>query len=187
VRHSLCALVAVATLAAGCGRNDDTDAGNDSYKSQAHDVAGVAPRANGSTAPDTTVDARKMKRKRLERMQEALQLTPDQTRKIEQILESNGSNRQVNQVLTAEQRRTWDTYKERRKSMRKEQPDWVDRMTVALDLSEEQIARMREIKAQGGKRKEMRRVLTPPQLAKLKELRKEAKVGEAEGAKSTDL
>ncbi len=58
-------------------------------------------------------------------------------------------------------------------------------MQEQVQLSEEQVAKMREIRDSGGSREEMRAVLTIEQVAQLKQLRMEAKQAKAQDGAET--
>lgn len=72
---------------------------------------------------------------------------------------------------------------------KEEKPGMTDRrltkMQEQVQLSDEQVAKMREIRESGGNRSEMRAVLTEEQAAQLKQLRMEARKAKAEDGAET--
>jgi hypothetical protein len=103
------------------------------------------------------------------RMQDALGLTDEQVKEMRAIRDAGGSREEMNAVLTPEQQlKAVDHRKARQANPEKR----MDRMKQKLDLSDEQVAQIQEIKQAGGSREEVRAVLTSDQQAEFDEMRK---------------
>lgn len=102
------------------------------------------------------------------RMQNELDLTDEQVKKMREIRDQGGSRAEMQAVLTPEQRA-------RAAGLRKEHAGELEerkaRMQEHLGLSNEQMTKMEEIRTQGGTREDMRAVLTPEQQAKFDAMR----------------
>ena len=104
----------------------------------------------------------------LAKMQQQLDLTDEQMATIREIQKSGGDRAEVRAVLTPEQQAKAAELKKARKNDRAERRT---RMQQELGLSDEQVAKMAEIRKAGGSREEVHAVLTPEQQAKLEEMR----------------
>jgi cyanate lyase len=105
----------------------------------------------------------------LNRMQQQLQLTDDQVTEMRQIRDDGGSRKEVRAVLTDEQK---VRSKGRKHSVSDEQ---LNRMQEQLQLTDDQVAKMRQIRDEGGTRAEIRAVLTEEQKVQAEETRSERK------------
>lgn len=96
-------------------------------------------------------------------MEDKLGLTDEQVQKMREIRDNGGSMADMRAVLTPEQ-------KVKAAQLRKEHEGaFADRkaqMQQSLGLSDEQVAKMAQIRKDGGSREDMRAVLTPEQQAK---------------------
>ena len=92
-------------------------------------------------------------------------VTEEQHAEMRAIRESGGSRDDIKAVLTSEQQQQLDELKEARGGSR---ADRIEVMKERLDLSDEQVAQMQEIREEGGNREDMFEVLTPEQQEKLK-------------------
>ncbi|MAT94615.1 MAG: hypothetical protein CME59_18745 [Halioglobus sp.] len=105
-------------------------------------------------------------------MFEELDLSDEQREQIREIRESGDTRKEIHAVLTPEQR-------EKAKSLRKKHHDKragrMEHLKDELDLSDEQLAQMREIRQNGGSRDEVRAVLTAEQQEQFDQLRAEHK------------
>lgn len=108
----------------------------------------------------------------LERMQEELGLTEEQVEQIREIRESGGGREEIHEVLTEEQQAKAHELRSQRKE---KHAGKLERMQEELELTDEQLAEMREIRESGGSRKDMHAVLTDEQQAKFEELRAQRK------------
>lgn len=106
------------------------------------------------------------------RMQDDLGLTDEQVKKMREIRDSGGTREEMNAVLTPEQR---VKAAEVRKSHRAEFAERKSRMKEELGLSDEQVAKMEQIRQEGGSREEMRAVLTPEQQTRFDAMRSQYK------------
>jgi Spy/CpxP family protein refolding chaperone len=101
-------------------------------------------------------------------MQNDLGLTDEQVKKMREIRDQGGSREDMQAVLTPEQRAKVVGL---RKEHMGERAARKDRMQARLDLSDEQMTKMEEIREAGGSREEMRAVLTPQQQSKFDAMR----------------
>lgn len=99
---------------------------------------------------------------------EELDLTEAQQTEIREIRESGGGRDEIHAVLTDDQKARLE---ELRKEHRSKRGDRAGRLQKALDLSDEQVAEIREIHAAGGSRDEVRAVLTEEQQAAFDDMR----------------
>jgi Spy/CpxP family protein refolding chaperone len=106
------------------------------------------------------------------RMQNELGLTDEQVKKMREIRDQGGSRAQMQAVLTPEQRAKVVAQHKEHGGNREERKS---RMQTELGLSNEQMAKMEEIRKAGGSRQEIRAVLTPQQQAKFDALRSQLK------------
>jgi Spy/CpxP family protein refolding chaperone len=112
-------------------------------------------KSNGKAAP-------------IARMQDNLDLTDEQVKKMREIRDGGGSREEMQAVLTPEQQAKAAAL---RKAHKSERGDRRDRMQEQLGLSDEQMKEMAAIRQKGGSREDMRAVLTPEQQAKFDALR----------------
>jgi len=120
----------------------------------------------GGTGPDGAPPPHKPPH--FERMKDNLGLTDEQVQKMREIRDNGGSRQEMQAVLTPEQRTKMI---EMRKEHKAEFGGGKGFMAQQLGLSDEQKAKMAEIRQAGGSREEMRAVLTPEQQAKFDEMR----------------
>ena len=102
------------------------------------------------------------------RMQDDLDLTDEQVKKMREIRDQGGSRAEMQAVLTPEQRAKAAGLRKEHKGDREARKS---RMQEHLGLSDEQMTKMEEIRKKGGSREEMRAVLTPQQQAKFDAMR----------------
>ena len=115
---------------------------------------------------------------RLSKLQETLGLSDEQVAEIREIRATGGSRDDIREVLTDEQRQMLDTHRARRQGSRdgaggrwtahhgrgmQGRSPRVSHLQQALGLSDEQAAEIREIRATGGNRDDVRAVLTDEQ------------------------
>jgi Spy/CpxP family protein refolding chaperone len=101
---------------------------------------------------------------RLGRLQKHLDLSDDQVSQIRQIHENGGGREEIGAVLTQDQRAKMGKHRG--------SEDRFKKMQEQLNLSEEQVSQIRDIRSNGGGRKEVAKVLTEEQLSQVKEHRK---------------
>ncbi len=116
---------------------------------------------------------------RLERMQNHLDLSDEQVLQIREIHENGGGREEIGAVLTEEQRTKMA------KGKRKGAEKRLKHMQEKLDLSEEQVSQIREIRSNGGSREDVAKVLTEEQLSLVKEHRKNKEPWRKSGKSST--
>ena len=102
---------------------------------------------------------------KFQRMQQELNLTDEQVNQMREIKAKGGSHDEINAVLTEEQRNKMAEMKGRRGG------DRYARMQKELNLSDEQVAKMRELRASGGSREEIDAVMTADQRKQWEEIR----------------
>lgn len=115
---------------------------------------------------------------RLERMQKHLDLSDDQVLQIQEIHENGGGKEEVGAILTEAQRAKMGKHrgsKSRLKHMQKQ-----------LDLSDEQISQIREIRSNGGNREDVAKVLTEEQRSQMKAHRAQSEHRRGHGEDSGD-
>jgi Spy/CpxP family protein refolding chaperone len=98
-------------------------------------------------------------------MQEKLGLSDDQMTQMREIREQGGGREEMRAILTDEQQAQMKEMKGHDKGGREE------RMQSHLNLSDDQMTQIRQIREQGGNREDMQAVLTEEQRAKLAERR----------------
>lgn len=108
-------------------------------------------------------------KKHMVHMQQELGLTQEQIAEMKEIRERGGSKEELHAVLTEEQQ---VKARELRSERQARHGGSLTRMQRHLDLSDAQVAQMKEIREQGGTREEIRAVLTQEQQEKLAELRR---------------
>jgi Spy/CpxP family protein refolding chaperone len=113
---------------------------------------------------------------RLGRMQKHLDLSDDQVSQIQQIHDNGGGREEIGAVLTQDQRAKMGKHRG--------SEDHFKKMQEQLNLSEEQVSQIRDIRSNGGGREDVAKVLTEEQLSQLKELRKKNKNRRESGANS---
>lgn len=99
----------------------------------------------------------------LEHMRTRLGLTDEQVEQIRTLREQGGNREDLRAVLTDEQRALMDQHRAERTGRRGGQGPNFNKLKTTLGLSEEQSAQMRDIRASGGSREDMRAVLTEEQ------------------------
>ena len=111
-------------------------------------------------------------------MKDELGLTDEQVRKMREIREAGGSREEMNAVLTPEQQAKAAEMRKAHTGKR------MDHMQEFLGLSDEQAAKIEQLRKSGGSREEIRAVLTPEQQAKLDAKKQDRKkeMLDAEGA-----
>ncbi|MDH3993108.1 MAG: hypothetical protein OEV47_09350 [Gammaproteobacteria bacterium] len=102
------------------------------------------------------------------RMQQELGLSEQQIQQMREIREQGGSREDMRAVMTEEQQ---TRAQEMRKSRQGDHAQRMNRMKEQLELSDEQVTQMQQIREQGGSREDMHAVLTEQQQAKLAEKR----------------
>jgi Spy/CpxP family protein refolding chaperone len=107
--------------------------------------------------------------KRRAHIQQELGLSSEQVEQMREIREQGGSREDMRAILTEEQQTKAE---EMRAKHREKRAERMDRMKEHLELTDEQVEQMREIREQGGSREEAHAVLTDEQQAKLEEARK---------------
>jgi len=107
-----------------------------------------------------------------ERMQNDLGLTDEQVKKMREIRDAGGTREEMQAVLTPEQRAK---AMQLRKARKADQEERMGRMQKELGLTDEQQAKMDEIRKNHGSREEMRAVLTPEQQQKFDAMRSKRK------------
>lgn len=105
-------------------------------------------------------------------MQEELGLTDDQVEKMRAIREAGGSRKEMRAVLTPEQQ---SKAAELKKTHGGGGEKRLKRMKAHLGLSDEQVAEVQKIRAEGGSREDIREVLTPEQRVKMDQARRHRK------------
>ena len=108
-------------------------------------------------------------KKHMAHLQQELGLTQEQIAEMKEIRERGGSKEELHAVLTEEQQVKARELRSERQARRGER---LTRMQQHLDLSDAQVAQMKEIREQGGSREEIHAVLTQEQQEKLAELRR---------------
>ena len=102
------------------------------------------------------------------RMQQELGLTDDQMQQMREVRQQGGSREEMQAVLTDEQKVKAQAL---RKSRQGDHALRVARMKEHLNLSDEQVQQMQEIREQGGTREDMHAVLTDEQRTQLEQAR----------------
>ncbi len=102
------------------------------------------------------------------RMESELGLTEEQVQKMREIRDSGGSREDMRAVLTPDQQAKAAKMREGRKGDRGDRKAQIQQH---LDLNDEQVEKMAEIRKAGGSRQDMRAVLTPEQQAKFDTMR----------------
>ena len=116
---------------------------------------------------------------RMARMQQHLELSDEQVQQMQAIRDDGGSREEVLVVLTEEQREKMEQH--RASKGKGKGGDRLARMQEHLQLSDDQVEQMREIRANGGGREEMQAVLSEEQREQLEAHRQSrGKRGESE-------
>jgi Spy/CpxP family protein refolding chaperone len=119
---------------------------------------------------------------RLSRMQKHLNLSDDQVSQMREIHENGGGREEMGAVLTEDQRAKMGKHKGSKKHFKQ--------MQEQLNLSEEQVSQIRDIRSNGGSREDVANVLTEEQLSQMNEFRKgkehRRKGGENSAAEAND-
>ena len=103
-----------------------------------------------------------------------LGLSEEQVAQIKAIRENGGSREDMNAILTAEQQLKMASIKESHKGLRDKR---IAKMQKRLDLSDDQVEEMQEIRASGGTREDVLAVLSEQQRAKMKDKRHQLSTG----------
>lgn len=119
---------------------------------------------------------------KLEKMQQHLGLSDSQVEQIREIKASGGSREDIKAVLTEEQQQKMAEHKKQKQGKGKEHK--LERMQQHLGLSDDQVAQIREIKANGGSREDIKAVLTEEQQQTWAQHRKQMKGKQEQGASS---
>jgi Spy/CpxP family protein refolding chaperone len=106
---------------------------------------------------------------RMDRMQKHLDLSDEQISQIREIHDNGGGREEFGAILTQEQR---DKVGKDRGSKER-----LKRMQKHLDLSDDQLSQIREIRSNGGSREDVAKVLTEEQRSVLKGHHKKNKGG----------
>ncbi len=114
----------------------------------------------------------------LGKMQQALKLSDEQVAKMRQIRDEGGTKKEMRAVLTDEQKA-----QAKAKSKASLTDEQLKKMQVQLKLSEEQVAKMRQIREDGGTRSDLLAVLTDEQKGQLKEMKQINKEKTGKGEK----
>jgi len=151
-------------------------------------AAETATAVNAPVADEPAAAAKKARRKTqsdrlVAHMREVLDLSDEQLAQIESQKAAGASNREVLGVLSEEQQAQWKTYQASRKQEKQEAArEMLASWETQLDLEPAQLTSMQTILADGGSVKALRELLTPEQLAKLKQLRRQQRSDAAEDA-----
>ena len=105
-------------------------------------------------------------------LQEELGLTDEQLEKMREIHEAGGGRAEMRAVLTPEQQSKAAALK---KAGGGKAGKRLNRMKAHLGLSDDQVAEIQKIRAEGGSREDIHAVLTPEQRAKMDEAREHRK------------
>jgi len=100
-------------------------------------------------------------------------LTDAQREELRRVQASGGTREEIRSILTPEQQAKIAELKRARKA----DGHSLDQLKDKLDLSDEQVAQMQQIRQQGGSRRELIAVLTPEQRDKFNQLRQRAGSG----------
>ncbi len=139
-----------------------------------------------STTPFVTAaesgQGRHTPEERLSRMQKHLDLSDEQVSQIQAIHDNGGGREEIGAVLTEDQRSKMGKHRGSNEQVKK--------MQEHLNLSDEQVSQIRDIRSNGGSREDVANVLTEEQLSQMKELRKgkehRRKGGENSAAETND-
>jgi len=111
--------------------------------------------------------------KQLTTMQKRLQLSDEQMSQMRKIRDEGGSKKEMGAVLTDEQKARAKEQKARAKEQKSTMTDeQLSKLQKHLQLSDQQMSKMRKIREDGGTRKEIFAVLSNEQKAQLKEDKK---------------
>jgi Spy/CpxP family protein refolding chaperone len=129
-----------------------------------------------ATAAEEAKRAKPTKEERLVRMQEHLNLSDDQVDEIRSIHSNGGGRAEINATLTDGQREQLKNFRKPGKEER------INRMREHLNLSDEQVSQIQNIKENGGGREEIATVLTDDQRQQMHEFKKNRKKMHKQGA-----
>ena len=115
---------------------------------------------------------------RKDHLHKALDLSEEQATQIRELREQGASREEVRAVLTPEQQAQLDTLRASHDGKRREH------MRNYLELSEEQMQQMREIRENGGSREDINAILSPEQQQKMAELH--ARRGHSRGGRPAE-
>ena len=93
----------------------------------------------------------------------------DQMAQMKEIREQGGGREEMRAILTEDQQAKMKGLRESHAGKSEER---IARMQKHLDLSDDQVQQIREIREQGGGREEVQAILTEEQQGKVKEARK---------------
>jgi Spy/CpxP family protein refolding chaperone len=107
-------------------------------------------------------------------IQTELKLSDEQVQQMREIRESGGTREEIQSVLTPEQQEKMAKIRAKNKGKRAQR---MTRMQTHLELTDEQIEQMQEIREQRGSRKDIQAILTEEQKAKMAQHRETLSVG----------
>ncbi|MFT4825993.1 MAG: Spy/CpxP family protein refolding chaperone [Halioglobus sp.] len=107
-------------------------------------------------------------------VQQELGLSEEQMAQIKTIRESGGSREEINALLTSEQKAKMASIKESHKGLRKKR---IAKMQKRLDLSDDQVKEIQEIREDGGSREDIIALLSDEQREKMKSKRRTLSTG----------
>ena len=107
-------------------------------------------------------------------VQQKLGLSEEQAAQIKAIRENGGRREELNEVLTAEQQAKMASIKESHKGLREKR---IAKMKKRLDLSDDQVEKIQEIRESGGTREDVFAVLSEEQKTKMKNKRRTLSTG----------
>ena len=122
--------------------------------------------------PDSTHDGKHAQRRA--HLQKELELSDEQVQQMREIREQGGTREEIQAVLTPEQQEKMATIRANNEGKRAQR---MTRMQAHLELTDEQVAQMREIREQGGSREDMHAILTEEQKAKIAQRHNTLSVG----------
>ena len=108
------------------------------------------------------------------RMADELNLSEEQRQEMRAIRDAGGSREDVEAVLTDEQREQAKALREEHQGRRAQR---IEYLQGELDLTDDQVSQMRDIVESGGRREDVREVLTEEQQVRFDEIRKEHRKG----------
>ncbi len=126
-------------------------------------VLGLALVSSFSLAQPDAPPAHGGKPPHMAQMEDKLGLTDEQVQKMREIRDNGGSMADMRAVLTPEQQ---VKAAQLRKEHKGDLGERKAQMQQSLGLSDEQVAKMAQIRKDGGSREDMRAILTPEQQAK---------------------
>ncbi len=177
-------LIALLVSLAACGQDDKSTAPSaDPGAAPASTPAALTDSGPANVTPvgypaksaaQPVKDRRSKEQRRLQRMDEVLQLSEAQKTQLADLLAAGASKKEMMTVLSEEQVAAWQAYSatRERKHANEREPKQrltqVEKWQAFLDLDEAQVTEMNAILAAGGNTKELREVLMPEQVEQLK-------------------